>query len=155
MEPSEFPPIPPPQFVEYPRGTKGEVARARLRLLVAGYNGVTYAFLGSILLAIVLQVMLLFGLGTLGMMMYIGLFAAGCFALYKGPTKKTGIGLGWQPGTHIWVSGLIALGNYFCVGIVGVVIVQQLVVRDLKASGIKVSLFTTVKKLLAQIDQLD
>lgn len=131
--------IPPPQYVNYPRGSDSdpEVAK-RIQALSDGYFGLSKVFGLNIL--IVLLGNLAVGATNDNLMVVLGIVLAVLVIIGAATlpfNKKIGYGLGWAPNLPVVASILMGINSALCCGIVGYIVVQGMASRGMVREGVR------------------
>lgn len=146
------PPIPPPDYGAYYRGTgPTNLDPEKLRLLKDGYFGLNNVFLLNVVFAIGSNVVFR-GLDVdpvlaLG---FLAVFLITIGALTFPSNKKIGMALGWEPSGAILASILMGLFAWICCGAFGYMIMQNKALRGMKDYGISAGVFGLKKSVVEQ-----
>jgi len=135
------------------------VDKSRLITLVDAYFGLSNAF------GYVLGVNLVANLGSRNLtvrddqiLLYLLVVAviAGAVSYFATirHNKNVGPALGWPEHGPVLASVLMALNAALFCGVIGFIVVQQMISKELGKSGIRMSFFQNKKRVLAQIEAL-
>jgi len=151
---------PPQQYAQYYRGPGLPGSSERLEALAKGYFGLNWIFLANVVMALTVGIggrafMLSRPANDLtGPLVYfaeLGLLVV-LFAFLPYPyNKQIGIGLGWAPSGAFVASILMGLNSWFCCGMIGYLVMQQLAYGEMKRYGVKPRAFGVRRKDLEQI----
>lgn len=153
---ANLPPLP-PIAAAYPRG--GMTDKSRLYTLTDAYFSLSSAFTYVVIINLV-------G-GQIGrnaikeqsqvLPYYLGIgLVAGLVTYFAtiGPNKKAGPALGWPEHGPVLASVLMGLNAALCCGVIGFLVVQQMISKELGKFGVKMGFFQNKKRVLEQIEAL-
>lgn len=148
---------PPPEgpnqggYVGYYRNDQGKRYKApeKLEALIEGYFGLNRAFLMCVpigLSASAAQFVIpdpVFG--PIVSLCLVGLLMLAVGVLTYPPNKKIAEGMGWNDSSALLASILSGMVGFLCCGAIGLAVMQQIAVIEMKKYGLRVNFFFTKK----------